>query len=149
MGGLCEPGHKERWQTVAGGDRKNADTVLIAALAGGATVEDAAKTARVSERTAYRRLEGADFRAQVAEARRAMVERTVAQLADAGTAAAATLRALLDAEAASVRLGAARAMGRVRARHDLTGHATRSRVAPRHGAAHRRRPDRHGGTPLP
>ena len=46
----------------------------------------------------------------MAEARREMVARTVGQLADASSAAAVTLRALLNAEADTVRLGAARAI---------------------------------------
>lgn len=96
---------------MAGGSRKNADTALVAALAGGATVEAAAKLAGVSERTVYRRLENAGFRRQVAEARAAMIERATAKLAEASTEAAATLRALLDASSPpAVRLGAARAI---------------------------------------
>ena len=41
---------------MAGGDRKNADSALVAALAGGSTVEAAAHLAGVSQSTAYRRL---------------------------------------------------------------------------------------------
>jgi hypothetical protein len=95
---------------VAGGARKNANTVLIAALAGGATVEAAAKQARVSETTVYRRLREADFAAQVKDARQQFVAEAVGQLARAGTDAAATLHQLLDAEAETVRLGAAKAI---------------------------------------
>ena len=47
---------------------------------------------------------------QVAEARAEMVARAVGTLADASTAAAATLRKLLDAESETVRLGACRAI---------------------------------------
>jgi hypothetical protein len=41
---------------MAGSGRKNADAALLAALAGGATVQEAASSAGISERTAYRRL---------------------------------------------------------------------------------------------
>jgi hypothetical protein len=95
---------------VAGGDRRNADLPLIAALAGGATIESAAARAGVSERTARRRLDEPEFRKQVDEARREMLTRAVGKLADAGTEAAETLRKLLQAESESVRLGACRAI---------------------------------------
>jgi hypothetical protein len=95
---------------VAGGDRRNADTVIIAALAGGATVRDAAVAAKVSEPTVYRRLQDAEFRHLVSEARGAMLARAVGQLADASTKAVTTLKDLLDAENESVALGAARSI---------------------------------------
>ena len=95
---------------MAGGDRKNADPILIAALAGGATNLDAARQAGIGEKTVYRRLEDPAFRRQVAEARSAMVARAVGTLADASSAAAATLRRLLDADSETVRLGACRAI---------------------------------------
>ena len=50
---------------MAGGDRSGADAALIAALAGGSTVEDAATTAGIGVTTAYRRLKDAGFRKQV------------------------------------------------------------------------------------
>ncbi len=95
---------------MAGGDRKNADPVLIAALAGGATNVDAARQAGIGEKTVYRRLEDRDFRRRVTEARSAMVARAVGTLADASSDAATTLRKLLDAESETVRLGACRAI---------------------------------------
>jgi AcrR family transcriptional regulator len=96
---------------VAGSGRQNADFVLVAALAGGRTVCDVAAAVGVSERTIYRRLESADFRRRVGDARAEMVQRAVGQLADASAEAVTTLRALVTAaESETVRLGAARAV---------------------------------------
>jgi hypothetical protein len=95
---------------VAGGVRKHADTVLVTHLAAGRTQEHAARAAGVSARTVRRRLDDAAFRGEVEAARRAAVARAVGAVADGATAAAATLRLLLQAEAESVRLGAARAL---------------------------------------
>ena len=96
---------------MAGGDRKNGDPALIAALASGATVQDAARTVGVSERTVYRRRDDPEFARRVAEARAELVARAVALLADAGAEAAATLRALLgEPTPPAVRLGACRAI---------------------------------------
>ena len=97
------------WPVAHIGTQKG-NTSLIAALAGGATVKAAAKSAGLGRRTAYRRLEDPDFRRRVAEARREMLARAVGTLADASTAAAAKLRDLLDAESETVRLGACRAI---------------------------------------
>jgi transposase-like protein len=98
------------WCLVAGSGRKNADPALIVALAGGCTVEDAARQVGVGETTIYRRLAEPEFRQQVDEARREMLTRAVGKLADAGTEAATTLRLLLTAESETVRLGACRAI---------------------------------------
>jgi HEAT repeat protein len=109
---------------VAGGDRKNADSSLVTALACGGTVEATAKSAGVSEATVYRRLREPAFRQRVAEARAEMVSRAVARLSATSTLAADTLRKLLDAKAETVRLGAARAIlelgGKLREQEDLT-----------------------------
>jgi hypothetical protein len=90
--------------------RRKGDSALIAALAGGATVRDAAKTANLNESTVHRRLEDPDFRRAVHGARGALVAQAVGQLADASTEATSTLRALLRADAETVRLGAARSI---------------------------------------
>jgi transposase-like protein len=98
--------------------RKKGEAALVAALAGGKTVRAAAEEAGVGETTVYRRLRDERFRRAVDEARAAMVGRITGELIAASTAAVATLRALLDADADTVRLGAARAVlelaGRVR-----------------------------------
>ena len=68
-------------QVVAGRGRRQGGALLIAALAGGHTVAGAAREARLSERTAYRRLADPAFRQAVATAR-------VAPAASAPTACA-------------------------------------------------------------
>lgn len=95
---------------VAGGDRHGADQALVAALASGMTVKDAAVKAGVSDRTARRRLEDTEFRRRVADARSALLERAVARLADATTEAADTLRGLLRSESDSVKHAAAKTL---------------------------------------
>ncbi len=94
---------------VAGG-RKNADSALVAALAGGATVRDAAVTVGVGEMTAYRRLRESEFRRRVDEARAEILSGAMARLSAAATGAVETLTSLLAAESESVRLGAARSI---------------------------------------
>lgn len=95
---------------MAGGDRSKADSALVAALAAGSTTKDAAKTAGVSESTIYRRLREPEFRGAVSEARRVMIEQAVGALSDASSAAVTTLKGLLEADAETVKLGAARAI---------------------------------------
>ncbi len=81
--------------------------MLVALLAGGATRQDAARKAGVSEATVYRRLGDPAFRARIDEARAEFVARVSAMLTSAGVTAAETLVALLAAESDGVRLGAA------------------------------------------
>jgi hypothetical protein len=83
---------------------------LALALASGQTVTEAAVSADLSRRTATRRVADPAFRRRVAELRAGMVARALGKMADGMTAAADTLRALLDAEGESVRLGAARSI---------------------------------------
>jgi hypothetical protein len=91
--------------------RSGGDATQIAALAGGATYEAAAKQAGVSEWTVRRRLDNADFRRQVDEARAELLEQAMAQLSRAATGAATTLVMLLAKDVpATVRLGASRAI---------------------------------------
>ena len=91
------------------GTRKG-DADLIVALASGRTVRDAAKHAKVGERTAHRRLGDREFRRKVSEARAEMIEQAAGRLAKAASTAVTTLRKLLKAESESVRLGACRAI---------------------------------------
>lgn len=93
---------------MSGRGRENADEMLMAALAAGKTVRDAAAEAGVSDRTVFRRLEQVDFRQRVADMRARMVEAAAGRLADAAGAACARLKSLLEAESESVQLGAAR-----------------------------------------
>lgn len=68
--------------------RKPADETLAAELAAGRTVREACKTAGICERTAYRRLEDANFRRRVDELRAEMTSRAAGRLADMQVAAA-------------------------------------------------------------
>jgi hypothetical protein len=88
-----------------------ADAALLAALAGGATVTLAAEQAGIAPRTAWRRLDDPDFRAQLDTARRQTVAAAIDVLGKASTAAAATLVDLMTKDKPpSTRLGAARAI---------------------------------------
>ena len=99
-----------RFPVVASG-RKSADFALIASLAAGKTVDEAARDAHVSPTTVFRRLQDATFKAQVSQVRGEMLARAVGTLADASTAAAEALCALAQgAISENVRLGAARAV---------------------------------------
>ena len=93
---------------MAGGDRKNADTALVVAVAAGLTNKQAAEQAGISESTVYRRLRDPAFKQQVRETRAATVEQASARLTAASLTAIQTLLQLLDAESESVRLGSAR-----------------------------------------
>jgi hypothetical protein len=93
---------------VAGGDRSGADAALLAALAGGASIQAAAQLAGVSESTAYRRLRSRPFRRRLDRARQEMLDRALGHLSRGGTEAAITLRKLLRSEDARVKLGAAK-----------------------------------------
>lgn len=74
------------------------DPALVIALARGATVADAAAEAGLSERTAWRRLAEPEVRRCVAEAQAALLQQSVAALADAATRAVETLVAVLDCD---------------------------------------------------
>lgn len=89
---------------------KAAEQALLAALAIGATVENAARKAGMSERTAYRHLADPDFQARVEQMRRENLARTGGMLSGAGLASVKTLVDLAQdvSVPASVRRGAAR-----------------------------------------
>ncbi len=88
--------------------RKRANLTLATALASGATLEEASLQAGVSVATVTRRLKDPAFQQQVAQIRSGMLERACGQLADAATAAVATLVELLREGRESTRLAAAR-----------------------------------------
>lgn len=93
---------------MAGGDRKNADSLLIAALAGGSTIAAAAQRAGVSERTVWRRLDDPAFVARLDAAKQQTVQAAIDRLAAGATDAATTLVGLLEKEQPpSIRLRAA------------------------------------------
>ncbi len=92
------------------GPYKRCDGTLIAALATGCTIREAAARASLGERTVKRRLADPAFKRAVDTEKAAMIARATAQLADAATEAVQTLRRLLLAESESVQLGAARSI---------------------------------------
>jgi hypothetical protein len=73
------------------GIHKEAEESLLQALVCGATVENAARKAGVSERTAYRRLNDSKFRQRLADLRLEMIQRTAAMLTGAGMVSVKTL----------------------------------------------------------
>jgi hypothetical protein len=91
--------------------KKDIDERLLMALACGATVETAARSLAVSERTVYRRLADPAFRQRLQQMRADMVQRTAGALTAAGAEAVRTLLALQkETVPPAVRLGAARAV---------------------------------------
>jgi hypothetical protein len=91
--------------------RHAADPILAAALATGATHEEAAQRAGVSVRTVSRRLNDPVFRARVDAARARTVEGIQSELAAGAVQAVSTLVELLDdRNPANVRAAAARAL---------------------------------------
>jgi hypothetical protein len=93
---------------MAAGGRKSADAALVAALAGGLTVEAAAQKAGVGESTVYRRLREPAFRARLDEARAEVVRGVIGQLSRLGQAAAGVLARLMKDGPEQVQLGATR-----------------------------------------
>jgi hypothetical protein len=105
---VCGALAERTWLTIARIDARI--DALALALAAGKTITEAAVAADLSRRTATRRVIDPAFRRRVAELRAEMVARALGKMADGMAAAAETLRALLDAEGESVRLGAARSI---------------------------------------
>jgi hypothetical protein len=91
--------------------KRNADHNLLLALACGASPENAARQAGVSESTAYRRMADKEFTRQLQAMRADMVQRTAGALTAAATEAVRTLLDLLKASVPpAARLGAARSV---------------------------------------
>jgi hypothetical protein len=90
--------------------RHEADGVMLAALAAGATLEEAAREAGVSERTVRRRRKDPAFQAQLQRLHAASVEGLNAAVKDGAAKALATVLNLLDSSAESIRLAAARTL---------------------------------------
>jgi hypothetical protein len=94
--------------TNGGHGRRDADQVIVAALAAGASYREAAETGRVSLSTVKRRMVDPQFRVKVAEARDELVSTLRGRVLNAAPAALATLEELATgAESESVRLRAA------------------------------------------
>lgn len=90
--------------------RSRADPALLAALAAGATIDAAAKSAGVSPATVRRRLADPAFRERLDLAQGELVAQAVAALSGASGEAVATLRRLLRDAPPATQLGAARAV---------------------------------------
>jgi hypothetical protein len=91
--------------------KRSVDEKVLLALACGATVEAAARSAEVCARTVYRRLKDPAFRRRLDEVRADMVQRASGTLTAAGSEAVKTLLALMkDGSPPPVRLGAAKAV---------------------------------------
>jgi hypothetical protein len=104
--------------------RKNADQLLLMALACGATAEAAARSAGVSQPTVYRRLKDQEFCKKLEQTKSEMVQRTAGMLTASGMESVKTLMELQKPAAPpAVRLGAARSVleigMKVREREDL------------------------------
>lgn len=90
--------------------RQKGQAALVEALAAGKPVAQAARSAGVSVRTAFRRLEDADFQRLVRQCRAKMFDQATGTLAATTAKAAKTLGKLLDDESPTIRLSAAKAV---------------------------------------
>ncbi len=91
--------------------KRGSDDRLLMALACGATVENAARSTGVSDRTVYRRLKDPAFQRRLQQLRADMVQRTAGVMIAAATEAVKTLLSLMKPEIPpAVRLGASRAV---------------------------------------
>jgi hypothetical protein len=104
--------------------RKNADQLLLMALACGATGEAAARSAGLSQATVYRRIQDNGFCKKLERTKADMVQRTAGMLTASGMESVKTLMELQKPVAPpAVRLGAARSVlelgMKVREREDL------------------------------
>jgi hypothetical protein len=90
--------------------RRSADDLLMMALACGATLENAARQAGVSESTVRRRAKNPEFQRKLQALRADMVQRTAGALTAAGLEFVKTLVGLVSpGTPPATRLGAARA----------------------------------------
>lgn len=93
------------------GSRKVADEALLLALACGSTVEQAARQAGISRRTAQGRLADPAFKKRLTEMRGDMVKRTAGMLTAASQESVKTLLRLHDrSNPPGVQLGATRSV---------------------------------------
>lgn len=95
---------------------RRGDARLLLALAGGASIRQAAIAAKLSPKTVQRRLADPSFCEQLHAHRARMIAQALGQLGGALTAASRTLRKLLRAHSETVRLGAARSIVELHAR---------------------------------
>ncbi len=92
----------------ADGPTPEQDQVVVAALAGGATYDQAGAAAGISGRTVRRRMRDDAFRARVHEASSELARAVAARLTASSLTAADRLTALLDAPDPRVQLAAVR-----------------------------------------
>jgi transposase len=83
-------------EDMASKNKKQIETILVTALAKGATVAQAAEQAGVSERTVYRRLEQTEFQARIDALQDEMIQRAAAVLTAAAVEGIHSLVALQD-----------------------------------------------------
>ena len=93
---------------MADDDKLKRNDALVLGLARGLTVRQAAQEAASGERTAHRRLADPEFRGRVSAVRGELMERAGGLLSDAAIKAVEALRELLDSDADTTRLAAAR-----------------------------------------
>ncbi len=98
------------WQEAADDGRPFGGDAFALAVASGISLREAARSAGISESTAYRRLKDPAFRRRVSEIRTSFLNEAVGRLCEAANEAVSTLRALLTARSEGVRLSAARAI---------------------------------------
>ena len=89
---------------------KKNDAVIIAALVGGATIDEAAKIADISPRTVHRRLASPEFKAALDDANLVIIRHAVSRLCGGSIRAVDTLEDLLEAKSENTRLQAARSI---------------------------------------
>lgn len=88
--------------------KPHSDAIILAALVSGASFDEAADQAQVSNATVRRRLADARFRRELDDAQDLLIGQTVAQMVVATTSAVDTLIDLLRHPSAVIRLGAAK-----------------------------------------
>jgi transposase len=98
------------WQEATDDSSLLGEDAFIIAYASGTSLREAARTAGISESTAYRRLKDPAFRRRISEIRTSFLNQAVGLLCEDATKAVSTLKELLSARSESVRLSAARAI---------------------------------------
>jgi hypothetical protein len=104
------PSRPNPWQGAAGNNDPFGDDGFALAIASGTSIKEAARSAGISESTAYRRLKDPAFRRRVSEIRTSFLNEAVGRLSEAANEAVSTLKALLTSGSDSVRLSASRAI---------------------------------------
>jgi hypothetical protein len=104
------PARTSPWQGAAGNNDPFGDDGFALAIASGTSIKEAARSASISESTAYWRLKDPAFRRSVSEIRTSFLSEAVGRLSEAANEAVSTLKALLTSSSDSVRLSASRAI---------------------------------------